>query len=286
MCLIWGTTWFAIKLGLQFVTPIAGVGLRFLIAGALMFAVAATFKRLRFRALPWRVIAVFAVALFGANYILVYVSETHLPSSLVAVLFGMEPFFVFAAGYLLAGERTTPLTWVGAAIALGGVAAISLSGDMRASFPYVVAAIGSAAIAAVGIAYAKRKSAIDPLVTLPYAMAIAGAAMLAIGLAFERHALAHVFAPISLASLLYLAVFGSCVAFFVSLWLLKRISAATFGLSALVTPVIAIFVGIVFGGEHFSIRDGVGAALVIAGVWIALRARPEILTSTAALQER
>jgi drug/metabolite transporter (DMT)-like permease len=284
--MIWGTTWFAIKLGLQFVAPIADVGLRFLVAGALMFAVALGFKRLRFRALPWRVILVFAVALFGANYILVYVSETHLPSSIVAVLFGIEPFFVFAAGYLIAGERTTAFTWVGAAIALGGVAAISLSENMRVSFPYVVAAVGSAAIAAVGIAYAKRKSEIDPLVTLPYAMAIAGAAMLAAGLAFERHALAHVFAPVSLASLLYLAIFGSCVAFFLSLWLLQRISAATFGLSALITPVIAIFVGITFGREHVSVRDGIGAALVIVGVWIALRARPEILTSPAALQER
>ena len=76
----------------------------------------------------------------------------------------------------------------------------------------------------------------------------------------------------SLAALLYLAIFGSGIAFFLNLWVLKRLPVWIVGMSSLVFPVIAITVGILFGGEHFGTRELLGSLLVIAGMAIALTA--------------
>lgn len=271
ICLIWGTTWYAIKVGLPYIPPITSVGARFMIAGAAMAIAALATHRLHRSALSWKLIWVMVFALFSFNYVLIYLSETHLGSGIVAVLFGTQPFFVFFFGYLFAGERSTPLTWLGAALALGGVAVISMIGAQHGSPIYALAAVASAAIAAVGMAYAKRKARFDPLATLPIAMLIAGAVTFVVGVAVERPSLIAGLAPISIASLLYLALLGSALAFFLNLWLLKRISVAAVGLTSLVTPIIAIFVGVVFGGEAIGRRDIVGAILVIAGVWVALK---------------
>lgn len=271
ICLIWGTTWYAIKVGLPYIPPITSVGARFMIAGAAMAIAALATHRLHRSALSWKLIWVMVFALFSINYVLIYLSETHLGSGIVAVLFGTQPFFVFFFGYLFAGERSSPMTWLGAALALAGVAVISLVGEQQGSWIYALAAIASAAVSAIGMAYAKRKARFDPLATLPISMLIAGAATLVLGIAFEHPGLASALAPASLASLLYLALLGSAVAFFLNLWLLKRISVAAVGLTSLVTPIIAIFVGVAFGGEAFGLRDIVGAVLVIAGVWVALK---------------
>jgi probable blue pigment (indigoidine) exporter len=119
--------------------------------------------------------------------------------------------------------------------------------------------------------YAKRHAHNDPFITLPPAMLLAGIAVAIIGLATEHVEAARAFSLPSWGTILYLAVAGSAVAFFINLWLLQRIAAWIVGLSSLIIPVIAVAVGVLFGGEHFGVRELLGAALVIAGVWLALR---------------
>jgi len=276
MCLIWGTTWFGIKLSLQYVPPIAGAGLRFVLAGLLMYAVAAARKRLVPPSkLPWNVVLVFAMFLFGANYVLTYLAETRLDSGLVSVLFGTLPFFVFAFGSL-AGERTTPIIWLGAAIAFAGVAAISLGGEVRGSPLFALAAIGAAASSAFANVYAKRHAHHDALVTLPPSMLIAGSAMTLIGALTEPVSCSRAFSLPSLEAIAYLAFLGSGLAFFLNIWVIQRIAVWIVGLSSLIIPVIALFVGAAFGGEHLSVRELAGAVLVIAGIAIALLPRRQL----------
>ncbi|HZY99895.1 MAG TPA: EamA family transporter [Candidatus Baltobacteraceae bacterium] len=273
MCAIWGTTWLGIKFSLHYIPALTGVGLRFIIAGAVMYGVASVSGALR-RApgdtKPWKLIAVLAFFLFGLNYILTYTAETRLDSGLVAVLFGTLPFFVFAFGHVLANERTTPRIWVGAVIAFAGVAAISLTGQVRGSPLFALAAIGAAAVSAFGNVYARRHAGHHPLVTLPPAMLSAGIAVFLIGITTEHVAWASAAMPPSIAALLYLSILGSCVPFFLNLWLLERIPVWVVGLSSLVIPVIAVAVGIALGGEVFTSRELLGSLLVIAGMWIAL----------------
>lgn len=271
MCLIWGTTWLAIKVGLHTLSPLTGVGLRFLIAGAFLYGIAALSGQLRpLKELPWRLIVVLAGLLFGLNYILTYTAETRLDSGLTAVLFGTLPFFAFGFGHVMIGERTTPRIWIGAALAFAGVAVISLTGAAKGSPLYALAAVGAAAVSAFSNVYAKRHSNHAPLLTLPPAMTIAGAVIFVLGITFERTNWSTVFTGSSLAALLYLAIFGSGIAFFLMMWVLKRLPVSIVGLSSLVFPVIAIIAGTLFGGEIFTIRELLGSALVVAGLWIAL----------------
>ncbi len=272
MCLIWGTTWFGIKVSLQYVPPIAGAGLRFIIAGLVMYAFAATQgKVVTLRAVPWKLVLVLAACLFGLNYILTYTAETHVSSGLTAVLFGVLPFFMFGFGHYLIGERTTALTWLGALVAFAGVAVISLEADVHGTFWYALAAVGAAFSSAYANVYAKRHAENDPLITLPPSMLIAGIVVAIVGFASEPVQFARAFSLPSWAALLYLSVAGSCIAFFINLWLLQRIPAWIVGMSSLIIPVLAVAVGVIFGGEHFGLRETLGAALVIVGVWLALR---------------
>lgn len=271
MCSIWGTTWFAIKVGLHYMPPIAGAGVRFIIAGLLVYAVAAIRGDvLPAKKMPWKLILVLATFLFGFNYVLTYTAETRLSSGLVAVLFGVLPFFTFAFGHFLIGERTTARTWIGAILAFAGVAVISLAGGVRGSFWFALAAMGAAASSGFANVYAKRHSHTNPLVVLPPAMVSSGIIMTMLGFTFEHPDLRQAFALPSVGAILYLAVLGSSIAFFLNMWLLKHIEVWIVGLSALIIPVIAVIVGIALGGEAFSSRDLIGAVLVIAGIWTAL----------------
>ena len=268
MCAIWGTTWLVIKDGLHYLPPVTSVGFRFVLAGLFLYGVAFVRGDVRpLRTLPWRLILVIAGLNFGLDYVLIYTAETHLDSGLVAVLFGTLPFFVFGFGYAIAREKTTLRMWTGAAVALGGVALISIA-QIHGSPLYVAAVIGAAAAAAVGNLYAKRESH-PPLVTLPPAMILAGAVVTTLGLSTEHVNWSLAVDPHSIGAVTFLGVFGSGVAFFCNFWVLQRLQTWTVGLTTLIIPVIAVLVGALFGGEHFTARDAYGAVAVVIGLAIA-----------------
>ena len=271
MCAIWGTTWLAIKIGLRSLPPVTGAGVRFVLAALFLWALGRFVTGPRGPAPPWRTVIILATMLFGANYALTYYAETGLASGLVAVLFGTLPFFVFAFGALVLGERVGIMTIVGALLALAGVAAISVGSDTHGSLPYVLATLAAAAISAFANVELKKFAASDPFLTLPPAMLIAGATMTLAGAAFEHPDWVRGTSASSIAAVLYLAVLGSGIAFYLNHWLLQRLDTWVVGLSTLVMPVIAVAVGALIGGEAFGVKELGGAALVIAGMWIALR---------------
>jgi drug/metabolite transporter (DMT)-like permease len=272
MVLIWGTTWLAIKFALIGLPPVAGAGFRFLIAGVVMYGVALLMRvDLRRAVPPLHLVVVLALTLFGVNYALTYYAETHLASGLVAVLFGTQPFFTFGLAFLLLRERTGPFVIAGAICALAGVALISLGDSLAADWRYVAAALLAALISGFAQVYLKRFSRSEPLATLPPAMLLAGAGLCAWGALFEHPHWSDALRPVPFAAVLYLAIFGSAIAFYLNHWLLQRISSGMVGLSSLMIPVIAVAVGALFGSEVFTLRQLAGAVLVIGGMWLSLR---------------
>ncbi len=270
--LIWGTTWLGIKISLGGFAPVTGAGFRFILAGLFLYALAPAMgvdvRRIK---PPLHLVLVLALTMFGLNYALTYLAETHLASGLVAVIFGTLPFFVFAFAHYMVHERADRRTIVGALLALGGVATISLVGDVRADVLYVLATLGASASSAYANVYLKRYAEAEPLATLPPAMLLAGVVMATYGVVFEGLDLHRALAPAPLLSLAYLAVFGSAIAFYLNHWLLQRIDSGRMGLSALMIPVLAVIVGAIFGHEVFGVRDLIGALLVIVGVWVSLQ---------------
>ncbi len=273
MCAIWGTTWYAIVLALRGFPPVAGAGVRFLIAGAVFGIVALVARRRDGIAPPPHLILTLAVTFFGANYALTYYAEGHLASGLVAVLFGLMPFFIFALAALTLHERATKRAVAGAVIALAGVATIALTAE-RGDALAIAAALGATFLSAIGNVALKRDSASDPLRTLPPAMLLAGAGNLVFGMATERINWHAALAPVPLLATCYLAVAGSAIAFYLNHWLLQRLSTGVVGLSALIVPVIAVLVGVVIGHEAFGPREIGGAALVVIGIGVALAPLP------------
>jgi len=282
MCGIWGTTWLAIKIGLQGLPPVSGAGIRFLIAGLFLASLGALAGPRRGTAPPLSLILTLAAALFGGNYALTYYAETGLSSGLVAVLFGTLPFFVFGLGAVMLGERATFATLGGSVLALGGVALISLNNGVQGGMLYVAASLGASLLSAYANVYLRRHAVSDPFATLPPAMLLAGATMTVCGVVFERPDWHAALAPHAVLAVLYLAVMGSGIAFYLNHWLLQRLESWVVGLSALVIPIIAVAVGVVFGGESFGMREIAGAALVVGGVALALRReRPVAATNVA-----
>jgi drug/metabolite transporter (DMT)-like permease len=182
----------------------------------------------------------------------------------------------------MVGERAQRNTIVGALLALGGVAVISLVGNVRGDVLYVLAVLVASASSGFANVYLKRYADAEPFATLPPAMLLAGAVMAIFGIAVEHPDWHRATAPASLAALAYLAVCGSAIAFYLNHWLLQRIDSGIMGLSALMIPVLAVVVGALFGGEVFGVRDLVGALLVLAGVWLSLtRNAPSRVSVTA-----
>lgn len=272
MCTIWGTTWFAIKVALTGMPPLAGAGFRFIIAGAFLYAVGAFARPAGGAKPPLKLVLVLAATMFGGNYALTYFAETHLASGLVAVLFGTMPFFIFGLGAVLLREAISLQTLAGAVLALGGVVTISFTGE-GGGLIYVLATLGASGLSAFANVYLKRYAHSDPFRTLPPAMLLAGIVMTAASAIFspaDPHS-ALTLAPVL--ATLYLAVVGSGIAFYLNHWLLQRLETSIVGFSALVIPVIAVVVGALVAHEAFGTRELIGAVLVVAGVWLALAQR-------------
>lgn len=276
---IWGTTWAAIRLGLEGLPPFTAVSLRFLIAGSVLLALVPVFG-VRFswsrRELGlW--LANGALA-FCASYGIVYWAEQFIPSGLAAVLFATYPLFVAVLAHVaLPGERLPPQAVFGLLLGFLGVALI-FSDDLRALGGENVRAValvflGSPIVSALATVAVKRWGAgIHPLSLTAVPMLITGVLMGALALAVERQ-VELVFDPRSLGALVYLAIPGSAVTFTVYYWMLAHAAATRVALIAYTIPIVAVVTGALAFGEPVRARLLLGGAVVLVAVAIVNRAR-------------
>ncbi|MEE8411451.1 MAG: EamA family transporter [Acidobacteriota bacterium] len=275
LIVIWGTTWSAIQVGLERIPPLGGVAIRFLLAGALLWAIARArgvpLGRKKYEKTLWWINAGLAFAL---SYGIVYWAEQWIPSGLAAVLFATYPLFVGLIAHLaLPGERLTAGEGFGMVLGFAGVATI-FSADFgmlggRHVFVASVVMLGSPAAAAIATVYVKRwGGSIHPLSLTAVPMIMAGAAMGVIALVFERGRTYTWDGP-AIGALLYLAVIGSAVTFTLYYWLLAHLPAKRLALIAYLIPLIAVTIG-TLRGEKLTSRILLGSVTVIAGVALAL----------------
>jgi drug/metabolite transporter (DMT)-like permease len=275
--LIWGSTWFAIKFQLGVVAPQASVAYRFALAALILAAwCAATGRSLALprRAHAW--MALQGVTMFGLNYVAVYEAEARLASGLVAVVFStivfMTPFGARAAFGVPVAARTLG----GAALGVAGVALLflpelSAAGEGGTSAIGLAFAVASPLVAAVGnlVSMRMQRDGLPVLTSTAWGMgygAIAVAAAAAVsGAAWTFDArLPYVL------SLLYLAVFGSIVAFGTYLTLLERAGPGPSSFVGVATPVVAMLFSTAFEGYRWTWVGALGVALAAVGNVIAL----------------
>jgi drug/metabolite transporter (DMT)-like permease len=272
VCIVWGTTYLAIRVALESV-PVALVGgLRFTAAGLLMLAL----LRLSGQALPprtaWRAIAVSGFLLLVVGNGAVVWAEQYVASGLAAVMVAMIPFWnVLVEAVRPSGERPGARTLIGLAIGFAGIVVLVwpelFTGSNDSGFVAGVIALQLACAGwAVGTSFTKRDSgSASPAATSAVQMLAAGLMFLSIAtVRSEWTELA--FTVRSAAAILYLVVFGSILAFSAYVYALKHLPIATVSLYSYVNPLIAVVLGTVLLSEPFSRRTLVASAFVFAGI--------------------
>ena len=275
ICLIWGTTWAVIQIGLRGTPPLSGVAIRFAIAATLLLVVARTvgvkLGRTRKEKILWLANGFLS---FIIAYGVVYWSEQWVPSGLAAVLFATYPLFVAMVGHFaLPGEALSVKEILGIAIGFGGVGVIfsenlAALGGHQVHLAAMVMLISPLA-AALGTVMVKRwGSGVHPFSLAAGPMVVTAGVMGVLAFWLERGR-SFVWNADSIGALLYLAICGSAVAFLLYYWLLSFLPAKRLALTAYIIPLVAVSVG-VLRGEPLLPRVLVGAVLVMGGVALAV----------------
>ncbi|HSL82019.1 MAG TPA: EamA family transporter [Thermoanaerobaculia bacterium] len=277
--LIWGSTWAAIRLGLEGIPPFAGVALRFAVASVVLLGLAwargVPLGRSRVERRLWWVNG---LCTFVLTYGLVYWAEQRVPSGLTSVLFATFPLFVaLLAQGALPAERLTARSAAGVVVGFAGVAvifsedlaALAEPGAGRAAAVLLVAPL---AAAVANVAVKRWGRGVHPLSLTAVPMGLAAGIMGAASLLFERDR-PLVLDALSVGTVLYLAVLGSAVTFYLYFWLLERMEATRLSLVTYLSPVVAVALGAVLFDERITARIALGGLLVIAGVAVTAGAR-------------
>lgn len=279
LCGIWGSTWAFIKVGLRDLPPLTFAGVRFLLAFSLLLLIA-TVRRSRWpRSLrEWQLLAVTGLLAFTGNYGLIFWGEKYISSGLAALLQATIPLFgLLIAHRLLPNEPLTLLRLLGVVLGLIGVAVIFLN---QLSLGDVWAAWGSAAIITGALAAAYSNVLVKAHgVRLDITVLVAGQMfcgllpLLLVGLLKEGNPLHVRWTLPAVISVLYLALVGSVIAFMLYYWLVRRMDVTNTQLIALVTPVVAVLIGVTFLGEEFSWRIAIGGLGIFTGIGLIILRR-------------
>jgi drug/metabolite transporter (DMT)-like permease len=286
--LIWGSTWLAIKFQLGEVPPELSVVYRFSLASILLFAYSA-WRRLPLRFTPRQhaFIALQGLLLFSANYIMVYFAELYITSGLVAVIFSSIIMMnVFLAAIFL-GTPVRAQVVLGGLIGISGLVLIfwpelgSFSLGPGRAFGLVLAVLSSISASFGNIVSARnQRNALPVIQTNAYGMAYGAAFTLLIALVRGVEFSFDASAPYLL-SLLYLALFGSVVAFGAYLTLLGRIGPGPAAYITVLFPVIALLLSVFFEDFALNPLQLVGVALVLAGNVVVLAKRTQAAPAAA-----
>ena len=127
LCLIWGSTWMAIKLGLSDAPPLYAAGIRFVLAVSILYAIVFSKKyRLPNTLRGFLRLGYPGLYMFGASYALIYFAEQHISSALTSVLFAAYPLMIaFLSIWVLSHEKIRPAGWLGLALGFVGIVVIS-----------------------------------------------------------------------------------------------------------------------------------------------------------------
>ena len=272
LCCIWGSTWLFIKIGLTDLPPLTFAGIRFVLASLILTSLVLLRRvRLPRSGKELALIAITGVLTFTLNYGLVFWGEQYISSGLAAVLQSTFPAFgLVIAHFYLPHERLTGARVVGVLLGVCGVAVIfsdrlSIAGSMAllGSMALVLSAFfgsyGNVLVKAYG-------GKIDPQVLAAGQMVCGFVPLFMIGIPTEGNPVHFHWTTMAVVSLLYLVVVGSVIAFALYYWLVRNMDVTDTMLIALVTPVVAVVLGMIVLHEKLNWRLLAGGACIISGL--------------------
>jgi len=276
--ILWGTTFLAIRIAVLEFPPLLTAGLRFFIAGTLLYAA------MRIRRLPnpslieWRNLALVSICMFVITYGAVFWAEQYVSSGITSVIEATLPIIAIILEMFVFRTLRFEVRLFGAVL-LGfcGVALLFFNNEAQH-----LALVPCLAIFAGGIAWSVG-AVLSGQLALPRSkpltagieMMLGGAVLLALSaLSGELHPLPHLSLRAGMA-LAYLIVFGSLIAYTAYVWLLGRMSVTRVASHAYVNPLIAVALGYFAAGEIVTVRTLISALLVLGSVSLILTRRSE-----------
>lgn len=273
VCFFWGTTYLGIRVALEGFSPMLLLASRFLLSGSLILA----FALWRKWPLPrgpalWWPVGTGLLTLGVGNYLLT-VAETFIPSGLAALFITVAPFWMVGFDALIAGgDRVRPKAFIGMMVGFTGAVALVAPEAMRAGLGgntvkgFLLLQISCAAWCLGSIIQKRRTEQAHPILVGAVQQLTVGVTAALICL-IDGHSTLHA-SPRVFAAVLYLAVFGSIVAYSAYLYSLQHLPVAIASIYTYVNPVVAVTLGWIFYREEFGLRE-LGAMLVIfLGVWL------------------
>lgn len=274
--ILWGSTYFGIRIAVQTMPPLLFAGVRFIIAGALLCAWRLPIA-VREGKLPtldhWRRTLVIGAALLLGGNGGVAIAETTVPSGLTALMVSVVPLWMALIDWLFYGRKMSAKVLAGLVVGFGGVALLIGSPaqgpvSMVGAIVLVVASLSWAA----GSLYSRgAKLPDDSLLTTGMEMLAGGVCLVAAAFFAGEFARLDVAAisPASWIAFVYLIFFGGIVGFSAYLWVIRNAPTALVSTYAYVNPVVAVFLGWAFLHEDLTLRAAAAGAIIVASVaWI------------------
>jgi drug/metabolite transporter (DMT)-like permease len=289
--LIWGSTWLAIKFQLGVVPPAVSVAWRFAAAALILLAYARIRRlSLRFDLHTHLWLALQGLLLFCINYVLVYLSEVSLTSGLVALIFSLVTFCNILGMRVFFSVPVKRAALSGSILGVIGVALVfwpelvhfSMSPERRLA---LIFALVSAVVASLGNMTATRNHRYQlPVIQANAWAMLYGSIFVAIYATLDGEPFVFDRSLPYVASLLYLALFGSVVAFVAYLTLLGRIGADRAGYTGVAIPIVALVLSTFFEDLRWDATMIGGIALCAVGNVLVLR--PSAVATTVDSQRR
>ncbi len=275
---VWGSTYFAIRVGVRTIPPMLMASVRFLIAGGVLVAL----LRLRGswerpRLVHWRSAAIIGTLLLLGGNGLVTWAEQKVPSGIASLLIATVPLWLAVGDRVAFRQRLSWVAVLGLAIGFAGLGLLVLQGGAgRIDSAGAAALMIASLLWASGSLYSRRaRLPSRPLQGAAMEMLCGGVAL---GLVSLLTGELRGFQPSQVSGesalgLLYLIVFGSWVGFTAYIWLLQHASVSLVGTYAYVNPVVAVFMGAAFLHEVITGRTLLGGMIIVIGVALIVAAR-------------
>lgn len=283
VAIVWGTTFLGIKIGVETVPPWFVAGLRQFLAALILLPILLYSKNLKW--IGWRNFRIqttlSTLMLIGANG-LTTVAEENLTSSLTSLISALSPIFIFIASMAIGMEKFTFRTMIGLLMGFSGVVFIFWDGfddlmnpSYRLGLLILIIAIMSWGL---GTIYTKKINVENNnlFLNLFYQFAFAGIVQLIFAFSFSDHIDASTWSVKSIIAIIYLAVFGSVIAFFSYHYLLKTLLPTQVSILSYVNTIISIFLSWLILGETISAKFIIATACIISGVFI-INYKPRML---------
>ena len=273
VCIIWGTTYLAIRIGVEHIPPMLFAGLRWIIAGVIFVS----FLRLRGKKLPSKKdlihISVVGISLIGIGNGLVVTGEQYIGSGLAALLITTVPFWVVGMeAFIPTGPKINVMILSGLLLGLTGVTLIfngNWSDLLDPSYLLGVICILGAVLAwSFGTVYSKyKKVSVHPLMSAAVQMLIAGTAQTILGSFLGEWSGISLHMD-GLISFFYLVFIGSMFGYGSYIYAIEHLPLSLVSTYAYINPIIALFLGWLVLDEKLNLPIIIAAVVIIAGVII------------------